>query len=291
MRTTLPALCLVLAAALAAAATPPDALWTARGTESYVLEAGESVQFQVGFDTLPVRAWVLEVDGDYRLSDLNVLRRPDDVLLYQKNDESRHRVRVPWGRGQEVAVTLTADRAAGGVYTVKFLAPPPDQAGQAYGFWVNRALEALEQDRLEEAEGNLQRSLREGEDPGVAAVLQAGIHQLRGERQAAADQLEQALAAGLPDAWTRADVLRRAGVAHHDAGALIRAQERLDEAVAAAQDRRQRALALYRSGLLQRDRGNPSQARLALTTARDLGLPADLDAAAASALDDLPPEE
>ncbi|HPF36024.1 MAG TPA: tetratricopeptide repeat protein [Candidatus Krumholzibacteria bacterium] len=291
MRTALLLLPLLLAPVTAAAAVPPEALWTARATESYLLEAGESVQFQVGFDSLPVRAWILEVDGDQRLCDLNVLRRPDDVLIDQKNRESRHRVRVPWGRGQEITATLTADAAAGGVYTVKFLAPSPEEAGQAYGFLLNRALDALDAGDPTRAEGFLQQARRDDEDLAEADLLLAGIRLQRGEPREAAGLLDDALDAGLDDPWTRADVLRRAGRAHHEAGALVRAQERLDQAVAAAVDAPQRALALYRAGLLQRDRGNPAQARLALTTALHLGLPADLADAAAAALRDLPPEE
>lgn len=344
MRISSLALCLLLAACAAAPAAPPESLWTARGTESYRLEAGESVQFRVVFDDLPVRAWILEVDGDYRNSDVNVLLMPAGELLYQKNDESRHRVRVPWGRGEEAAVTLTADTRQGGVYTVKFLAPPPDQSGRAFGRLVNRALEALDDGRGERAEALLGRSLRAGEDRGVAALLLAGLYRERGELERAAGMLDTALREDLPPEltdvrnqlahqlhavrhrlpadlaeidrqlaageareavlaceaflqhpdhgdWVRSEAQRRAGRAYHDLGELIRAQEHLDLALAAAVNAPQRALALYRSGLLQRDRGNADQARRALRTARELGLPPDLDALAAAQLTALGAEE
>lgn len=333
---TLPAILLLILTAATAADGVPPSLWEARAVESFRLEPGESVQFRVPFADLPVRAWILEVDGDQVPCDVNVLRRPADVLLYQGNDESRHRVRVPWGRGESVAVTLTAD-GDGGVFTVQFLAPPPASAGRAFGYLVNRALEALDAGRGARAETLLGRSLRAGEDVGVSALLLAGLYRERGELERAAGTLDTALREDLPPeledvrrelarqlvtvqhrlpaeltevdrllaagdhadaarqcrefldadgdgAWARGEALRRAGRAHHELGELVRAQELLDGALAAAEDAAQRALALYRAGLLQRDRGNSGQARLALRTARETGLPPDLDAHAAAQL-------
>jgi len=190
---------LSLALAGSALAAVSESLWVPRGTETYNLEAGESVQFMIAFDDLQVRSWILEVDGDQRLCDLNVLNLNDKSLLYQENDESRHRVRVPWGRDRRVAVTLTADLRIGGVFTVKFLAPPPEQAGRAFGFNVNRALEALADGESRRAESLLHDAVRAKEDEGVALLLLAGLAKEQGEPERAAGLLEQAVRYPLPD--------------------------------------------------------------------------------------------
>lgn len=318
-------------------AAVPESLWQARGTEVYQLESGESVQFSIPFEELQVRAWILEVDGDYRPCSVNVLRLSDRSLVYQKDDESRHKVRIPWGRGEEIKVTLTADLHSAGVFTVKFLAPPPESAGRAFGAITNRALEALEAGEGARAESLLGRSIREGEDVGVASLLLASLYQQRGELERAAGQLDLALREDLPDdltdvsnelahqlesvshrlpaelaeadrfmnggdarraarvcqrfleeelesPWSRCEAYRRAGKAFQELGQLIRAQEMYDLALSEADTSAQRALALYRFGILQRDAGNPVQALHALESAREIGLPPDLDAEAAAQL-------
>jgi len=318
-------------------ASVPENLWEARGTEVYHLESGESAQFSLPFEELPVRTWILEVDGDYRTCSVNVLRLSDRSLVYQKNDESRHRVHVPWGRGEEIKVTLTADLHSAGVFTVKFYAPPPESAGRAFGHLVNRALEALESGEGARAEALLGRSIRMKEDMGVAALLLASLYRQRGEMERAAGQLDLALREDLPEdltdvrnelvhqlesvrhrlpaelaevdrlmdggdarqavrvcekflkremesSWSRSEAYRRAGRAHQALGELFRAQEMYDLALGEATSSPQRALALYRFGLLQRDAGNPVQGLQALRSARELGLPPDLDAEAAAQL-------
>ena len=342
---TLSVMVFLLMIAAAAGATVSESLWVPRGTETYNLEAGESVQFRVDFDDLAVRTWILEVDGDLRTCDLNVLVLNDQSLLYQKNGESRHRVRVPWGRGQRVAVTLSADINMGGMFTVKFLAPPSEQAGRAFGYLVNRALEALEAGNARHAESLLHDAIKSGEDEGVALLLLAGLAKERGEPERAAGLLSQAVALPLPEdlrdvrvelehqlaavlnrpawmidadslidqgkttevrrllddvlerknedlsAWELSELHRRAGVAAHAVDDLFVAQEHLDQALNHAGSTRQRALSLHALGLLQRDLGNPHQARQALRLARDLGLPLELDAEAAAQLAALEAQE
>jgi tetratricopeptide (TPR) repeat protein len=336
---------LVLTLATFAAAAVSEILWVPRGTETYNLDEVESLQLRVTFDDLAVRAWILEVDGDLRTCDLNVLALNDLSLLYQKNNESRHRVRIPWGRGQRVAVTLTADMKVGGVFTVKFLAPPPEQAGRAFGYIVNRALEALESGKAGLAESLLYDSIKAAEDEGVALLLLAGLAKENGDPEKAAGLLNQAVRYPLPkdlndvraelerqlsdvmhrpewmtdadlklaegdasdarrlldkvladkggelSGWELSELHRRAGAAAQVDEDLFVAQEHFDRALSTAQSTRQRALCLHGMGLLQRDLGNPHQARQALRMARELGLPLELDAEAAAQLAALETQE
>jgi len=189
---------LLLAVASAAAEGVPEGLWTARGQETYLLRGGESVQFRIEYPQIPVRAWRLTVDGDQLLCHVNVLRLTDGSLLYQQNNESHHEVRVPWGRDEAVAVTITADLSGGGVFTVKFLGPPPDEARQAYGYDMNRGLEALESGDLELAEARFAEAARLGEDAAVAELMLAGLAKNRGEAETAAAHLDRALGYRLP---------------------------------------------------------------------------------------------
>lgn len=194
----LPAALLLLLLASSVAAQPVSE-WVVRGTEAYNLEAGESVQFTVEFEDLPVRSWILEVDGDHRLCDLNVLDLGDGTLHYQQHDESRHRVKVPWGRGMALAVTLTSDLKHGGVFTVTFTAPPADKAARAFGPVLNRALEALEKGRRRTAMHLLHDALKDEHDAGVAALLLAGVYREQGEYDRAAGMLDLAVEHQLPE--------------------------------------------------------------------------------------------
>lgn len=172
--------------------------WVAWGAETYTLEAGESVQFHVSFEQIPVRAWRLTVEGGQRLCDVNVLRMSNRSLLYARSDEGLHRVDVPWGEGESIAVTISADLNAGGVFTVKILGPSADSARRAYGFTVNRALEAMDDGENERAESLLNDALKRGEDEGVAALLLAALMKQAGRLEQAAGMLERALRHDLP---------------------------------------------------------------------------------------------
>ncbi|MBK9305478.1 MAG: hypothetical protein IPM94_16845 [bacterium] len=189
---------LLLAAAPAAADGVPEGLWTARGQETYLLRGGESVQFRIEYAQIPVRAWRLTVDGDQLLCHVNVLRLADGSLLYQQNGESHHEVRVPWGRDEAIAVTITADLSGGGVFTVKLLGPPPDETRQAYGYAMNRGLEALEAGDDERAAALFEDAARQGEDGAVAELMLAGLAKKRGAAEDAAAHLDRALGYRLP---------------------------------------------------------------------------------------------
>lgn len=214
-----------------AAAGVPEGLWTPRGSEVYNLEPGESTQFRIDFDQLPVRTWILSVDGGRLPCDLNVLRLEDGALLYQQHDESVHRVRIPWGRDETVSITLTANRRAGGSYTVEFLAPPPEQTPLAYGYDLNRALEALEEGRADRARPHLRDAVvNEPRDAGVAYLLMANLARREGKLEQAAGLFDLAMDAGLPESLAHVeDELRAqlASVRHRLDPALIEADRLL----------------------------------------------------------------
>ena len=69
-----PLLALLLAGATWPPAARADQFWESWGQETYRLEPGESLQFSVAYEDIPVRSWRLVVEGDYILCDLHVLR-------------------------------------------------------------------------------------------------------------------------------------------------------------------------------------------------------------------------
>jgi hypothetical protein len=172
--------------------------WESWGTETYKLGAGESFQFRVSYEQIPVRAWRLVVEGDYVLCDLHILRLKDESLLYYQRDESRHDVMIPWGEGEEISAALTASRD-GGVFTVKFLGPPPESAPASYSYNVNRALESYAVGKRLEAERLCQDALREDPHDGVARVMLAGFLRDRHFYERAAGMIDEALAGELPE--------------------------------------------------------------------------------------------
>jgi hypothetical protein len=171
--------------------------WETYKSESYTLRPRESFQFRVDFDQIQVRSWKLVVDGGQDPCDLNVLRLKDESLLYFKTGESHHEVLVPWGRGEEIIVVLTnRDREAS--FTVTLLGPPRDQVHAAYGYHVNRSLEAFAAGRRLEAEANCRSALLEDPADGVAKVLLAGFLRDGQYLDQSAALVEEALADELP---------------------------------------------------------------------------------------------
>lgn len=190
--------------ATAASAVPPapapapgGAAWETYKSDSYLLQAGESFQFRVTFDQIPVRAWRLVVDGGQAPCDLNVLRMKGESLLYFKTDEARHDVLVPWGKGEEVIVVLT-NGAHEAAFTVSLQGPPRNQVHAAYAYHVNRALEDFAAGRRLEAEDHCRSALLEDPDDGVAKVLLAGFLRDGQYLDRAAALVEEALAGELP---------------------------------------------------------------------------------------------
>ena len=197
-RALLPAL--LLALTLAAALPGPAAAqlnWEAYKSEVSTLRPRESFQFRVAFDQIQVRSWKLVVDGGQDRCDVNVLRLHDESLLYFKTDEARHEVLVPWGRGEEVIIVVTnRDRQA--TFTITLLGPPRDQVHAAYGYHVNRALEAFAAGRRLEAEAACRSALLEDPRDGVAKVLLAGFMRDGQYLDQAAALVEEALGDELP---------------------------------------------------------------------------------------------
>jgi len=194
-----PAFSLLLVLLAVTLAWPASVLgnWETYKSESYTLRPRESFQFRVAFDQIQVRSWKLVVDGGQELCDLNVLRLRDESLLYFKTGESRHEVVVPWGRGEEIIVVLTnRDRPAS--FTVTLQGPPRDQVHAAYGYHVNRALEAFAAGRRLEAEANCRSALLEDPADGVAKVLLAGFLRDGQYLDQAAALVEEALEDELP---------------------------------------------------------------------------------------------
>jgi len=186
-------LCLVAPAGHAA-----SQVWESWGTESYQLGPGESFQFTIDYDQIPVRSWRLVVDGDHILCDLHILRFRNESLLYWEREESRHVVEIPWGRGEQISVSLTSVEP-GGVYTVELLGPPADSLPASYSYEVNRALEAYAAGKRLEAESLCEDALAMDESDGVALVLLAGFLRDRHFYERASERIDAALKTDLPE--------------------------------------------------------------------------------------------
>jgi tetratricopeptide (TPR) repeat protein len=187
----------VWAAPPAPASAPAWGSWEVYKSDSYLLRPGESFQFRVSFDQIPVRSWRLIVDGGQEQCDLNVLRMKDESLLYFKTDEARHDVQVPWGKGEEIIVVLT-NGSHEAAFTVTFQGPPRAQVHAAYGYHVNRALEDFAAGRRLEAEDHCRSALLDDPNDGVAKVLLAGFMRDGQYLDRAAALVEEALAGELP---------------------------------------------------------------------------------------------
>jgi hypothetical protein len=169
MRVTVQICCLLgLVAATAPAQYPPPGLvqW---GSQAYTLDAGEAVSFRVDFEQIPVRRWLLLVEGDLKISHLNLRRPRDGSLVYDEQNESRHAVEIPWGVGESLSGVLTA--GLGGGYAISIWGPPRDDYLRAYGYEVNRALEALAANDRDRARSHLLSALRDDPSDAVATTL------------------------------------------------------------------------------------------------------------------------
>ena len=206
-----PAAAVLLALALLAvcpAAAQPPGVWESWKSETYSLQPRASFQIRVDFATLPLRAWRLVVDGGDHHCDLTVLRMRGEALLYAKNDETRHVVDIPWGRGEEVLIVVTA-REHPGAYAVTLMGPPHDQVQAAYSYGVNRALEAYAGGRRLLAEDFCRQALDEQPGDVEAMVLMAGFKRDRGYYDQAAALVDQALLGELsPEMRTVAQDMR-----------------------------------------------------------------------------------
>jgi len=165
----MPAVVWLLLASQSLAQYPPPGL-VAWGRQTYLLEPRESVSFEVTFAEIPVRRWVLLVETDGRPADLNLRRVRDGGLVHDQKDEARHLVEIPWGEGEALSAVLMAGDL-GGACAVSIWGPPADAYLRAYGYEVNRALEALAAQDLDRAREHLLTALRDDPDDLVAATL------------------------------------------------------------------------------------------------------------------------
>jgi len=260
-------LAVVCLAAAAAAVQPPPG-YVVWGTETYTLQPGEALQLRVDFEQIPVRRWLLLVEGDVRLSHLNLRRVADGRLVYDQRDESRHQVEIPWGVGESLSAVLTA--GSGGAFAISLWGPPRDHYLRAYGYEVNRALEAL-------AAG--QRGL---------AQVHLAAAQLADSTDAVARALLQSIAAGgalssdappavafAPDPADSARVgsARRHAAALRREGRLYAAIDTLHACVERQPGREILASVYGDLAALYLDLGNRAQAAAAFEAAAALGLP------------------
>ncbi len=242
------------------------------GQQTRVLGPGEATTLQVTFANLPVRRFTLLVESGGPPCHVNVRRDRDGSLLHDVADEVRHEVDVPWGLGESLTLVLTAG-PAGGSFAVSFWGPPPEAHKRAYSYHVNRALEAYAAGDRQGAGDQCRAALLRDPTDEVARLLLRGLD----------DSARAEAAAGEDSTGIR----RRDAAALVVAGRLYEALAILDEAFAAAPDVASAALVLSDLGGLHRALGNPVQARASYEAARNLGLPPDLDAAAAAALAEL----
>ena len=260
---------LLLGAAPLQAQYPPPGLveW---GSQNYTLEAGESMPFYVDWDQIPVRRWMLLVEGDLRITHLNLRRVRDGSLIYDLRDESRHLVEVPWGTGESLSGVLTA--SVSGEYAISIWGPPRDDYLRAYGYEVNRALEALAGEDRSRARAHLLSALKDDPDDVIAQTLlqgvaggQRGAKNLVKVSPAEPDSISaERLAAGR----ARAEELRRNGK-------YYAAVDTLHHYLATELGIEALAQVYGDLTVLYLELGNPVQARAALAAAETLGLPQD----------------
>ncbi|MEZ4386806.1 MAG: hypothetical protein R3D98_04390 [Candidatus Krumholzibacteriia bacterium] len=267
---------LLLAWTLIAAATPSAASWAppglvSWGEESYRLGPGESTAFAVTFAQIPVRRWVLLVEGDLDASHLNVRRVADGSLVFDQRAEKRHEVDVPWGVDEEISAVLTAGRR-GGVYQVSVWGPPADAYLRSYSYEVNRALEAFARGDSGAARNHLLAALRDRPQDPVAGVLLAGTE--AGNLPSALGPADLDLADGPADPSTTARVAAVRGrvAALRASGQLFAAVEALQGELSRPQAAALRVDLLTDLVQVMLDLGNVTQARRALDVAHALGL-------------------
>lgn len=245
--------------------------WETYRSDSTTLRPRESYQFRVAFDEIRVRSWKLVVDGGLDRCDLNVLRLRDESLLYFKTDESRHEVFVPWGLGEEIIVVIT-NRDHEASFTMTLQGPPRDQVHAAYGYHVNRALEAFAAGRRLEAEANCRSALLDDPRDGVAKVLLAGFMRDGQFLDQAAALVEEALADSLPGDMRSLALDLRADLRRLRAPLPLPVRQGLDEAERELAAGRPAAALLACTPLLDSDLEYEASARAALLTVKGRSL-------------------
>ncbi len=185
---------LVSAAGGALAANGVYETWS---SDSFTLAPRESFQLRLDYEQIPVRSWKLVVDGGDQNCDVLVTRLLDNSLMYQENDQRHHEVVIPWGKGEELSIVITA-RKVKGAFVVSVLGPPKDQIHASYSYHVNRALEKFAAGRRLAAEDECRKALLKDPDDGVALVLLAGFLRDRQYFDRATVLVDEALEKELP---------------------------------------------------------------------------------------------
>jgi hypothetical protein len=247
---------------------PPG--WEEWTSQAYTLASGESMPFHVDWDQIPVRRWLLLVEGDTRPSYLNLRRAHDGSLVYDQRDETRHLVEIPWGEGESLSCLLRAEQ--GGAFAVSLWGPPRDDYLRAYSYEVNRALEAIEADDLDRAQAHLLSALREDPDDAVAQTLLVGLD-ARGEGRG--HRVVPPAEEPDPAALQRLEAVRAHAERLRGEGLYIAALDTLQQAIAPEVGAHGVALIYGDLAALFLDMENPMQAGAALRAAEALGLDAE----------------
>lgn len=263
-------LSVILLAALAAPAAA-QRNWETYRSELISLRGRESSQLRVAFEEIQVRSWKLVVDGGLDRCDLNVLRLRDESLLYFRTDESHHEVTVPWGRGEEVIIVVT-NRDHEAKFTVTLQGPPRDQVHAAYGYDVNRALEAFAAGRRLEAEASCRAALLADPRDGVAKVLLAGFLRDGQYLDQASALVEEALGDELPGDMRSLALDLRADLRRLRAPLPLPVRQGMDEAERELAAGRPAAALAASAALLDSDLEYDAPARAALLTMKGRAL-------------------
>ncbi|MBK8166706.1 MAG: tetratricopeptide repeat protein [bacterium] len=259
----------LLAAMAAPAAAQRD--WETYRSDLTALRPRESFQFRVAFEEIQVRSWRLVVDGGLDRCDLNVLRLRDESLIYFKTDESHHEVIIPWGRGEEIIVVVT-NRDQQANFTVTLQGPPRNQVHAAYGFHVNRALEAFAAGRRLEAEASCRSALLEDPRDGVAKVLLAGFRRDGQYLDQAAALIEEALGDDLPGDMRALALDLRADLRRQRAPLPVPVRQGMEEAERELAAGRPEAALATCEALLEADLEYEAPARATLQTMKGRAL-------------------
>lgn len=267
---------LIIAGAAQAMDSPPPGL-VSWGSETYTLDSGESVMFRVDFDQIPVRRWLLLVEGDMRRSYLNLRRTMNGSLVYDMRGESRHEISIPWGVGETVSGVLTATHEAG-AFSVSIWGPPRDNYLRAYGYEVNRALEAIADDDRNKAQRHLAAALHDDPQDAVAKVLMHSLAQgghfssSTAGGTVVAVQVDSLALMQVEESRERASLLRQEGQFYAAADTLQRCLEKFVGVEV-------KASIFAELTRIYLDLGNFAQAESALQAAMALGYPEDEAAA------------
>lgn len=259
-------------ASVAAAVAPAPGL-VSWGSESYTLAAGESVPFEVAFDQIPVRRWVLVVESVPSGSHLNVRRARDGGLVYDGRGETRHEATIPWGTDEKISAVLTASRM-GGTCTVSIWGPPGDAYRKAYGYEVNRALEAFDEGKTKRARAHLTQALADDPNDWVASKLLEGLS-LGVTPSGDHGERDESVVTLPPDAPARVRTTRAAVAELRGDGRFYEALEMLQEIMDPALGTELLAAVYGDLADVFLDLNNPDQAAGALEMAQAFGLDPD----------------